>query len=250
MSWDLITSIQRETDLRLILPFGLNLEPSDVISVAENGDFGLEGSSQTLLGLPAGEPRETGEAVDLFRQVGKEVSCEFRAEGEASSLFPELPQASAKVDVSFRHANSWVLALTGRRLSSLEELNRFRRPILDAYRSGVWRKKWALVTSVATADAITLLAAKSDDTKIALTLAGQVDATAGLEAKLTAGATIAAASKEITKCIMDRRAPVACTAVRVKDPWLGPPDVTDLARPAGGLSPDEASDQDFWGAIN
>jgi hypothetical protein len=249
MSWDLITSIQRETDLRLILPVGLNLKPGDVISIAPGGDFGLEGSAQSLLGEPAGQPREEGKPVDLFRQVGDQVSCEFRAAGKASSLFPDLPQAAAKVDVSFAKAHSWVLALTDRRLDNLEEVNRFRQKILSAYRNGVWQKNWALVTAIARASAMTLLAAKNDDTSITLTLSGQVSANAAMEAKLTAGATIAAVSKEITKCILDVRAPVACSALRVKDPWWGPPNISPLRESTERPSVDKAPDQDFWEAV-
>jgi hypothetical protein len=37
-----------------------------------------------------------------------------------------------------------------------------------------------------------------------------------MEVKLTRGVTIAAASKEITQCMVDQRSPVACTALRVK----------------------------------
>ncbi len=246
MSRDLISSIQRETDLRLILPFGLNLKPGDVVSVADSGDLGLEGSAQSVLGMPAGKPRRPGKPVNLFRQVGKDVSCEFRAAGRTSSLFPELPKASAKVDVKFRTASSWVLAMTGRRLSSLDEINRFRQPIVDAFRAGVWRKDWALVTSLASAGAMTLLAANSKETKLALTLNGTVDVHAAMEAKLTAGARLAAASKEVTNYIIDERAPVACVALRVKDRWLRRPGTGYLRAEATRSSPRAAADEDFW----
>lgn len=250
MAGNLVSSIQRETDLRLILPFGLNLKPGDVVSVADSGDLGLEGSAQSVLGLPAGKPRAPGKPVDIFRQVGKDISCEFRAAGRASSLFPELPKASAKVDIAFRTASSWVLAMTERRLSSLDEVNRFRQPIIDAYRAGVWRKDWALVTSLAIAGSMTLLAANSRETKLALTLSGTVDVHAAMAVKLTAGATLAAASKAVTKCIIDERAPVACVALRVKDHWLRGPSTGYLrAGVTGSSSSHAASDEDFWEPI-
>src|SRR4051812_36373175 len=115
MGWDLIASIQQETDLRLIAPFGLNLRLGDVISVAKNGDFTLEGSTATVLGMPARKPRPKGKPVGLFRVSGKEVKYNFNASGKASSLFPDLPKANATLDLTFGSARSWLLAMTARR---------------------------------------------------------------------------------------------------------------------------------------
>jgi hypothetical protein len=53
-----------------------------------------------------------------------------------------------------------------------------------------------------------------------------------MEVKLTRGVAIAAASKEITQCIVDQRSPVARTALRVKDPWWRALVLTDLRRAA------------------
>src|SRR5438552_16613725 len=101
MSWDLIRSIQKDTDLRLILPFGLNVHIGDVIGVQRDGSFILEGSSASLLGISPGNPRTAGIGVDLAKQSGKNTSMTFRAAGEASTLFPQLPTAHAGVDISF-----------------------------------------------------------------------------------------------------------------------------------------------------
>jgi hypothetical protein len=248
VSQELVASIQNKTDLRLILPFGLNLRVGDVVSVAESGELGLEGSAQSLLGLAPGRPRRPSGSIDVYRQAGRKVSCEFRAAGKASTLFPQLPKAAAKVDVKLGAARSWVLAMTGRRLASLDEVNRFRGPIIDAYRARVWRKDWALVTSIATASAMTLLAARTADTRLTLTLGATVNASAAMEAKLTAAATVAAASKEVTKCIVAAPTPVACTALRVKDSWLRRPRTGYLKAPAAVLAPQRAGDEDFWEA--
>jgi len=67
MSWKLIKSIQGETDLRLILPFGLSLRVGDVIGVGRDGNFTLEGSCRSLLGLSAGKPRPAQGGVSISR---------------------------------------------------------------------------------------------------------------------------------------------------------------------------------------
>ena len=246
MSWDLIRAVQRDTDVRLILPFGLALRLGDVISVGKDGGFTLQGSAKTLLGVGWGKAR-TGKGVDIEGSSGKDVSRQFRAAGKASTVFKNLPAASASLDVSFGSAESWLLAMTDRTLRSFEDVNRFRVPILDAYGRGTWKPDWALVTEIGTADRMTLLAAKAKNTNLALSLGATATASSGLKAQLTSGVTIAAASQQITQCITTRSMPVACRARRVMDSLWRAPYVGDLkagvAAPSDGL---EAPDDEFW----
>lgn len=245
MSSNLVKSIQQKTDLRLILPFGLSLRPGDVISVGRDGAFSLEGSTQSLLGLPA-LPRGPGAAADIYESSGDETTCTFRAAGEASTLFPDLPSASARFDVSFASERSWLLALTARQLQPLEELNRFRGPILLAYKRGVWKPDWAVVTSVATAAKMTLLAARTRNTHVMLSLSGVVATGTPVEAKLTAGVSVEATSQQLTQCITQTVMPVACTGRRVRDPWWRSPYVSDLAAVKLPQDVEAANDDAFW----
>jgi len=248
MSWKLIKEIQNETDLRLILPFGLNLKLGDVISVGKNGDFTLEGSSRSLLAMPAGKPRPNHQpGIDLTRTSGKDTKYSFRAAGVASSLFPELPAAKAGFDISFGSAESWLLAIVGRIIESLDELHRFRRPILDAYKSGVWTPDWALVTSVAKVDKMTLIASSSANTSVALSIGATVADTAAFEAKLTSDVSIVASNQQLIRCVIVEPAIAFCTALRVKDPWWRSPYVKTLESSVGTESSfAEAKDEEFW----
>lgn len=245
MSWKLVKKIQADTDLRLILPFGLALRLGDVVSVGRDGAYALEGSSRSLLGQQPGRPR-TGGAADIGQLSGCQVSCTFRAAGRASTLFPELPHATAGLDIAFSRRNAWALAMTGRTLSSLQDINRFREPILDAYRRGVWKPDWALVTAIGDAERMTLLAARDDNTNVALSLKGNVAVTVGLDLQLTSGVAIAATNREITRCVTTTRMPVACRAVRVRDRWWRSPYVADLSLAAPPASVHEAADDEFW----
>ena len=203
MSWSLIKSIQKDTDMRLIMPFGLNLRLGDVISVSrKDGTFTLEGTSASILQVPIDgirPPQSSG--VDLFRQSGDSVSVQFRAQGTVSSLFPELPSATAGFDVEFSSAYSWLLALVNRQVSVLDDLDRFRRAILDSHHWGVWKPDWVLVTSLATVDRITLIASSTRGTKVALSVGGKLNPAAPVEVKLTTGASIVAANQEIIQSI-------------------------------------------------
>jgi hypothetical protein len=251
MSWELVKSIQKTTDLRLVLPFGLNLKLGDVVAVGKDGVFTLEGTSASLLGMPAGAPRPAGTAIDLMEQSGNDTKIVFRPQGTASGLFEGLPSAQAGFDISFDSATSWLLAVTGRALASLDEINRFREPILGAYARGVWKADWALVTGIATAQRMTVLASRTRGTKVALGLAGEVTPNAPLELKFTADASILATSHQITQCIANEPLTAFCSAIRVSDTFWSSPTTGALAhRTIVKKDVAAAADAEFWEEVD
>jgi hypothetical protein len=247
MSWKLIKSIQKKTDLRLIMPLGLNLKLGDVIAVGKDGTFTLEGSANSLLGSGLVKRRASQPAkINIYDVSGKKTQVQFRAAGTASAFFKGLPSASAGMDISFGSADEWVLAIWGRSLTSLDQIDAFRRPILDAYRWGVWKGDWALVTSIATVDKMTLLASRTRNTKVALSLSATVAPTGAPELKLTSGATIIATNAQITQCITTKPTVAFCAAIRVRDPWWSHPDIRTLAKGTVPRKPMTASYKNFW----
>lgn len=247
VSWDLIRSVQRDTDLRLIMPFGLDLRVGDVVSVAKDGTFTLEGTCGSLLGLSPGSRRRLSQGeVDLYRQSSDSTKCEFRAEGTASGLFPNLPTASARFDIAFGSERGWILAFVGRSLQSLAGVNRFRSTILDAYKRKVWKADWALVTSVGKVQRMTLLASSSRNTRVTLSLGGKVNPAGPYEAKLTAGASIMATSEQVTQCITRRPMMVFCSALRIRDGWFSSPEIGTLDVSADARLVRSAPDCEFW----
>jgi hypothetical protein len=178
--------------------------------------------------------------------AGEDTSCKFRAAGEASSFFPELPAVSAGFDIGFGSASGWVVAATGRSLRSLDEVNRFRTPILDAYRRGLWKPDWALVISIADAERMTLLVSQARDTKVALAVSANVSAVTPMQAQLTAEPSLMAASQRVTHRITTGRSPIGCSALRVRDPWWRSADVGDLANAQRPSDPVAARDDEFW----
>jgi hypothetical protein len=251
MTWGLIKSIQAETDMRLIMPFGLGLKLGDVISVGKDGGFTLQGSCNYLLGLPPGGARGgAGGTIDLMRLSGKTVGCAFRAAGTASSLFPKLPTAQAGFDISFATADSWLLALTGRTLQTIETAG-FRRPILDAYAKGTWRPDWALVTSIASVDRMTLLASSTANTNVALSIGASVAASAAMAAKLTADVSIVTTNEQLVQCVTTAPSVAFCNAIRVQDPWWAAPDVGTLGfRKMAPRDLDAVTDAEFWEEVD
>lgn len=256
MAWDLLRDVQNDTDIRLIFPIGLNIRIGDIISVAEGGNFSLEGSTQSILGMPrpSGGNLTEGRKADTTWMSGKGTKCDFRASASASSLFTQLPRASAGFDITFESADSWLLALAGRKLLTFNEVNAFRRPILDAFQRKVWERNWALVTEVAYADKMTFLATEFSKTNVFLGLSGSVNADVALTAQLTAGAWVAASDNKVVQSITDTPGPVGLRAIRIRDVWWRRfrPQVGDLetAPPEGPADVDAAyataPDDEVW----
>lgn len=257
MAWSMVKSIQSDLDMRLVLPFGLGLRLGDVISVDRDASFTLEGNCQSLLREAVRGVRQSPDAYSVTRQSGSGTSYAFRAAGTASSLFPQLPHGDAGFDIGFKSAQGWILAFIDRRITAIDGVDHFRAPILDAYARGVWKPEWALVTEVATVDKITLLASKSNDTHVALTVNGSVSPSAAPEIKLTANASIMATNSELIQCITDHPSTAFCRALRVKDPWWSlSPQVEMLsesisrgARPTRSAAL-EAGPETFWETID
>lgn len=231
---------------RLILPFGLNVKNGDVISVAGDGTFSIEGSTWSQLNMDPGRPRPPTASGDLCRISSDGSTYRIRAAGEASTLFPQLPSGAAGVDIHFNSEDGWLLAIPSRELLTLPDINRFRQPILNAYGRGTWQLDWALVYEVARAERMTLLAATARDTDIALSISGEVAPQVVDSVKLISGVFVAQTSRQIIQWIQRDPGPVACRALRVRDSiwrFWERRTVTTLGRDDEVL---RAADDEFW----
>lgn len=230
MSWKLVKSIQQEQgDLRLVIPFGLNLQLGQVVSVGKDGGFTIEGNARSLLGIGTGTPLSPSPpSVNMVLQGGKNTKWEFRLGGKASTLFPDLPSATAGIDISFESSEGWILAFTGRQIHAITDVNKFRERILDVYRRKVWKEDWVLITTVSTVERMTLLASKSPGTRIALSLNADVSDGAADSAKFTADAQVVAVNQAITQCIISERMTAFCAGLRLKDHWFRDPGFSQL----------------------
>jgi hypothetical protein len=231
VNWDILRSVQKQADTRLIYPFGLSVRVGDVIRIGAGGGFSIEGSTQSLLGvpIPSADQLRTGTPGDRMWTSGKRTKLTFYADLKASSeLLKSLPDGSAGFGITFESRDSWLLALTGRSLLTFDQVDTYRRAILDAYKRGVWQEDWALVTEVAYAEMMTFLASKFNNTKAALALSGRVDANLAADAQLTAGASVAYTSSELDKWITEIRGPVGCRGLRIQDRLFRRTKVGDL----------------------
>ena len=101
--------------------------------------------------------------------------------------------------------------------------------ILRSYESRAWwQPNWALITSLATVDKLTLVASSSRGTNVALSARGTVDPAAPMELSLTAGVSISGANQELIQSITETPSVAFCTGVRVKKSWFSDPSIGDL----------------------
>jgi hypothetical protein len=82
MSLNLIKDIQSHHDLRLIMPFGLELSLGDVVNVNRDGSFTLEGTSRSLLALPV-----DAHNVRAEQDAGVNMALDGRARHRSSLEF-------------------------------------------------------------------------------------------------------------------------------------------------------------------
>lgn len=96
---------------------------------------------------------------------------------------------------------------------------------------------------------MTLLASETKGTNVALSMDGQLPATAANEIKLTAGISIAATNRRLVQCITSEPSAAFCSAIRVRDSWWSGPEVGGLEsthEPAPPPDPAAAPFEQFW----
>lgn len=205
--------------MRPVVPFQLPVRLGDIVSIARRGDLAIEGSCETKLGLRAGNSRPPEGRVTRFRQGGSGTSCEFRLNGDASTIMQGAVPLKAGFNISFPSADGWVLAYSNRVSHHLDNQDRFREPIIAAYQRGVWDKSWALVVAVGRVDKITLITARTAGTKIELEATAEFDQAPAMEVGLTAGLRIAATSHQFDQLISTEPLTAYCSLKGVREHW-------------------------------
>jgi hypothetical protein len=239
----LIDDVRKKAGIRLIAPFGLNLQLGDVVSVDRDRNLSIEGSVDTLLGESLGRRRRPTAPGDVYKVSGTETSVAVTLAGKASAIFPGLSLAHGGFDVTFSAANAWLLALTGLQLSSLSDVARYRTRVLESFTAGVWQREWALVYEVAKAESATFLASRTKSAKLALALSATVPHPVPGALGLTADLSLARLEGDVTKWIRRSRSPVSIRGMVVNDSfWRGLSVGSLKAR-----DPDsEPSGEEFW----
>jgi hypothetical protein len=237
-----VSSVERLQDeirehygVRTVLPFGLPIEIGTV-GVIEGGQFYHRGTVEGILGEQVGRVVSNSGEVDWEFTSGQNVTVNFLASGEASALFPGSPNASARVEIGFQSAESYLASIKRPAISTIAEPVRLLDAMVKSYvEYGNWRPEYVFINEVVTPQEAFILASRSSETKLLLEAQGVV-APVKL-ADLAGNVTLKYQNQDVVKFESANQA-VFYNAYRVKNSfWTG------LAQPAEfGLADLEAED--------
>jgi hypothetical protein len=216
---EVIDRAREELGLRPILPLGQPIPFGAIGTIDDNGTFRYWGSSKSLLGLSAGRPLPDSKArPDFGATSGGEVSVGFKARGDASTLFPNLPKAKARVEVSFAKKNSCLISARTVTVKTLSEPHKLAEAIKRRYLDDAWDPAYVVVYQLGWAGEYLGISADADQTNVALSAKATVNQQP-LTADLAGNFSVSAHSKAITRHT-SRNALAFFNAYRVHRNWL------------------------------
>ena len=216
-----IQKARQEFKVRPILPFGLGLEIGTV-GTLEDDQFVIRGTSQSILRVSPGAttPAVAGEQNWLL-QSGRDVKATFVPAGQTSSLFPNLPSASARVELSFGRDDSYLCVVGQPKVTSLADPASLIGAISAAYSAGGWPAENVLVYQIVTAESLLVLGSKTKNTNILLSASGDVGVAGTSLAKISGTFGVMAQTQDVIRFESGGGAPVFYNAYRVKKSFLG-----------------------------
>lgn len=162
-----VKTVRDRLKVRPILPFGLPLSIG-TIGVLEDDEFVIRGGVGSILGVDVGETVTGEEPVNWSLTSGDDVQAQFVAAGEASRLFPGSPTVKARLDVSFKSSQSFIVSARGVQITTLKDPHRLIGDMISGWRRGVFREDFVLVNQVVVADRVAILCSRESDTNLQL----------------------------------------------------------------------------------
>jgi hypothetical protein len=151
----------------------------------------------------------SGQPNSFSGKSGSRLKFEAKAAGEASAMTPAVANAKARIEISFGSAGAFVMNVKSQRVASATKLGKLMEAIRHAYRYGEtmephrrWKKNYAVVVGLASAQSVTAL------------LSSSKDATAVISGGATSPAT--------TLGQLDASMSVSFSHESVDDLWMGP----------------------------
>lgn len=173
--------------------------------------------------------------IDVVSESG--VSIVVKAAGEVSQFMPNIPVADAGVAIEFASQGAFILKSPGVYQPSIENIEKLKADVLDAYRHGCWDKKWAVVVRLVKAPKATVIVSKSSRSKVEFTAQG--DLSTGLIDLGNSNLTFAmrAQSGDLFQMIDASNSTPLFQLARLKKPFLRDPKVEILSKGQKNLSP-------------
>lgn len=108
---------------------------------------------------------------------GRTFKQTFKASGEVSDVMPHIPQARAGVGLEFGAAGAFVIEAQATYEPRIKDIFALEQWILGKYREGVWKRDWAVITSLVMAPHASIVVSESRSSGVELM--ASADATVG-----------------------------------------------------------------------
>jgi hypothetical protein len=148
------------------------------VGIMEDGVFERRTTLRKLGIRFSTRPGRTTASFDYSSRQG--VSFSTKAAGETSNEFQSVGKAKAGVLIRFSRAGAVVFTVPSSRIVSISNLNDLQADLRRLDRSGVWERRWVVVTKIVEAESATILVSGSARAKVELRadahiVAGSVD---------------------------------------------------------------------------
>lgn len=223
--------------MRPTLPLGQSMALGDCGFIEDNA-FRYLGASDTMLGVPAGDPipAESQQSVEIVS--GKDVNITAHAKGEPSAAFNIVIDAEAAVEVTFASNKSFFVAAENVQVSTMKDPVVLLAAQLQLYNVGAWQEHYCFIYQVGIAASYSAALSHESSAKLLLNADAKLAPAELSIASLAAGVQFARQSGSVERVIAKRDVTAFYNAYRIKDRFFRGPTV----KTAATLGPDAPAD--------
>ncbi len=160
---------------------------------------------------------------------GRSVAVSILASGQNSNLFPDLPAASVRAEISFGGQESFVLSAKNVVISTVADPASLLGAILAAYGRREWEKDSILISEVAVPESVFAALSRSGNGGVLLSAKGNLNAGPVDIAGLAASFQVTAKASD-AETYESGGQPLFFNALRVRGKWLSGATVLPFSR--------------------
>lgn len=159
--------------------------------------------------------------IDYVSESG--VSMFLKVAGQTNSTLPNIPQAQAGIGVEFGTKGAFVVQASETYEHSIRDILSLENSIIDAYTDGSWDKHWFVIVKLIEAPVATFLISNSSQSKIELSIEGNLSSGLAQLGKAETQCSITAQQGDILKIIGARNVSPLFQLARIKTRWFQEP---------------------------
>jgi len=199
-------AVQDKYGVRPQVPFGSSIEIGDIGRIGSDGKWQPVSTTRKRFGCsPERIKKQPDSRGSWDATSGTNVVFRVYGDGDVSKLFPQVANAKARTEISFKSSDSFVFAAKGVTVTTATDVDEVVAAVRHAYHrrntlpeSKRWDQDLAFVFAVADAKTMTALLAEESDTDVALSGKGTVGPPLSA-ADIALGVDIGVSTKQLQK---------------------------------------------------